>query len=160
MCHRSDAVGIEFDWFAPHEDWPKLMSLRDIEEFLRLNILNRRNIPKHARVTIPPRIIPKQGDWTGERPKGTTWRKKASDLRIVKWELTREVELAFGKLDEVRTEASIIPHCDPERLKMLRTDGRRLVIEGIFNVYHGFRVLRVGKVYSGKRSAAEQLVDT
>jgi hypothetical protein len=95
----------------------------------------------------------------GEPPEGRPRRQKSENRGKVKWEWTRQAELAFRKLKRTFTEATILQHFDPAQPIILQTDASGFLIWGILNQYDGFAVLRPVNFYSQKCSSAEQNYD-
>lgn len=74
-----------------------------------------------------------------------TWLKSAHKPErkpTTKWELTREVELAFQNLEKAFTGALILQHLDPAKPTILQTDTSSFAFAGILNRYHSFGMLR------------------
>jgi hypothetical protein len=146
-----DGVGMESDRISTIEDWPTPKSVRDVQVLLGFTNFYRRFIRKYAKVTLPLTELLKK---TEASPRG----KKGA--HTVKWEWTREAELAFRKLKRTFTEAPILQHFDPAKPIILQTDASGFAIAGILNQYDVFGVLRPVNFYSRKCSPAEQNYDT
>jgi len=155
-----NGVSMESDQISTIEDWPTPKSIRDVQVLLRFTNFYRRFIRKYAKVTLPLTELLKKADKAGEPPEGRPRRQKSENHGKVKWEWTRQAELAFRKLKRTFTEAPILQHFDPAKLIILQTDASGFAIAGILNQYDGFGVLRPVNFYSRKCSSAEQNYDT
>jgi len=111
-------------------------------------------------VTLPLTELLKKADKAGEPPEGRSRCEKSENRGKVKWEWTRQADLAFRKLKRTFTEAPILQHFNPAKPIILQTDASRFTIAGIFNQYDCFGVLRPVNFYSRKYSSAEQNYDT
>jgi hypothetical protein len=78
----------------------------------------------------------------------------------LKWEWTRDAELAFRKLNRTFTDFPIVNHFDPAKPIILQTDARGFAIAGILNQYDGFGIVRMVCLYSRKCTGAEQNYNT
>jgi hypothetical protein len=155
-----DGVGMESDRISTIEDWPTPMSIRDDQVLLGFTNFYRRFIRKYAKVTLPLTELLQKADKAGEPPQGRPQHQKSENRGKVKWEWTRQAELAFWKLKKTFTKAPILQHFDPAKPIILQTDASGFAIAAIFNQYGGFGVLRPDNFYSRKCSAAEQNYDT
>jgi len=151
-----NGVGIESDRISTIEDWPTPKSIRDVQVLLGLTNFYHRFIRKHAKVTLPLTELLKKADKAGELPEGRPRRQKSGNLGKVKWEWTRQAELAFRKLRRTFTEAPLFQHFNPAKRIILQKDESGFAIAGILNQYDGFGGLRPVNSYSRKCSSAEQ----
>jgi len=151
---------MESDRISTIEDWPTPKSSRDVQVLLGFTNFYRRYIPKYSKVTLPLSERLKNADTADEPPKGRPRQKTSENCGKVKWEWTRQADLAFRKLKRTFTEAPIPQHFDPAKPIILRTDASGFGIAGILNQYDGFGVLRPVNFYSRKYSSAEQNYDT
>jgi hypothetical protein len=129
------------------EDWPTPESIRDVQVLLELTNFYQRFIRKYAKVTTPISDLLKKT-------------KKPRASKQVKWEWTRDAELAFRKLKSAFTDAPILNHFDPAKPIILQPDASGFAIAGILNQYDGFGILRPVNFYSRKCTGAEQNHDT
>jgi len=151
---------MESDRISTIEDWPTPKSIRDVQVLLGFTNFYRRFIRKYAKVTLPITELQKKTDKAGEPPKGKPQHQKSEICGKVRWERTRQAELAFRKLKRTVTEAPILQHFDPVTLIILQTDASGFAIAGILNQVDVSGVLRPVNFYSRKCSAAEQNYDT
>jgi len=155
-----DGVGMESDRISTIEDWPTPKSIRDVQVLLGFTNFYRRLIRKYAKVTLPLTELLQKADKAGEPPEGRPRRQKSENRGEVKWEWTRQAELAFRKLKRTFTEAPILQHFDPAKPIILQTDASGFAIAGILNLYDGFGVLWPVNFFSRKCSSAKQNYDT
>ena len=155
-----EGVGMELDRISTIEDRPTPKSIGDVQVLLGFTKFYRRFIRKYAKVTLPLTELLKKADTAGQPPKGRPRCQKSEYCGKVKWEWTRQGELAFRKLHRTFTEAPILQHVDPAKQIILQTDASGFAIAGILNQYDGFGVLRPVNFYSRKCSSAEQNYDT
>jgi len=142
-----DGVGMESDRISTIEDWPTPKSVRDVQVLRGFTNFFRRFIWKYANVTLPQTELLKK---TEASPRGKT------GAHTVKWEWTREAELAFRKLKRIFTEAPMLQHFDPAKPIILQMDTSGFAIAGILNQYDVVGVLRPVNFYSRKCSPAEE----
>jgi hypothetical protein len=102
----------------------------------------RRFIRKYAKVTTPISDLLKKAE-TSRTP------------TQLKWERTRDAELAFWKLKRALTEAPILNYFNPAKPIILPTDASGFAIAGILNQYDGFRILRPVNFYTRKCTGAK-----
>jgi len=117
-----EEVGMESDRISTIEDWPTPQSIRDVQVLLGFTNFYRRFIRKYAKVTLPLTELLKKTNKAGEPPKDKPRRPKSENCGKVKWEWTRQAELAFQKLKCTFTEAPILQHFDPAKLSILQMD--------------------------------------
>jgi len=153
-------VGMESDRISTIEDWPTPKPSRDVQVLLGFTNFYRRFIQKYAKVTLPLSELLKNADTADEPPKGRPRHQTSENCGKVKWEWTRQADVAFRKLKRTFTEAPIPQHFDPAKPIILQTEASGLGIAGILKQYDGFGVLRPVNFYSGKYSSAEQNYDT
>jgi len=132
------------------EDWPTLMSVRDVQVLLGSMNIDRRFIQKYAKVTLPLTESLKQPESCLKRKKGT---------HPARWEWTRQAKVAFQKLKRTFTEALILQPFDPAKQFILQTDVSVFASAGILNKYDGFGVLGLVNYYCVKCSSAKQIYD-
>ena len=96
------------------EDWPTPESVRDVEVLLGFTNLYRKFIRKFAKVTAPiSTFLKTQGS--------------------MKWEWSRDAELAFQMLNKAFTGAPILQHFNLQKPIILQTDASGFAIAGILN---------------------------
>jgi hypothetical protein len=142
-----DGIAMESDRISTIEDWPTPVSIRDVQVLLGFTNFYWQFIRKYAKVTTPISDL----------------LKKAGNPRTskqVKWEWTRDAELAFQKLKRAFTDAPILNHFDLAKPIILQTDASGFAIAGILNKYDGFKILRPVNFYCRKCTGAEQNYDT
>ena len=120
----------------------------------------RRFIRNYAKVTLPLTELLKKADKAGKPPEGRPRREKSEYRGKVKWEWTRQAELAFRKLKRTFTKAPILHHFVPAKPIILQIDVCGFANAGTLNQYDGFGVLRPVNFYFRKCSSAEQNYDT
>jgi len=103
-----EGVGMESDRIPTIEDWPTPKSIRDVEVLLEFTNFYRRFLRNYAKVTLPLTALLKKTDKAGEPPKCRPRCQKSENCRNVKWEWTRQAELAFRKLKRTPTKAPIL----------------------------------------------------
>jgi len=140
---RPDGIAMESDRISTIEDWPTPESVRDVQVLLGFTNFYRRFIRKYAKVTTPISDLLQKAEIT-------------RTSKQLKWEWTRDAELAFRKLKRAFTDAPILNHFDPAKLIILPTDGSGFAIAGILNQYDGFAILGPVNFYSRKCTVAEQ----
>jgi hypothetical protein len=146
-----DGVGLESNRISTIEEWPTPKFVTDIQVLLGFLNFYRRFIRKYGKVTLPLTEILKETEASLRGKKGA---------HTVKWEWTREAELAFRKLKRTFTESPILQHYDPAKPIILHTDASVFAIAGILNQHDVLGVLRTGNFYSRKGSPAKQNYDT
>jgi hypothetical protein len=106
-------------------------------------IFYRRFIRKYGQVTTPISDLLKKTE-------------NSRMTKQVKWECTRDAELAFWKLKRAFTDPPILNDFYPAKPIFLQTNACSFAIAGILNQYEGFRILRPVNYYSKKCTGAEQ----
>jgi hypothetical protein len=147
----ADEVGLKSDRISTIEDWPTPKLLRDVQVLLGFTNFYRRFIQKYAKVTLSLTELLKKTETSPRDKKGA---------HAVKWEWTRQAELAFRKRKRTFIKALIHQHFDLAKPIILQTDVSGFATVGILNQYDGFCVLRTINFYSRKWSSAEQNYNT
>jgi hypothetical protein len=130
-----DGIAIESDRISTIEDWPTPECVREVQVLLEFTNFYRRSIRKYAKATTPI----------------SAQLKKAENPRMskqVKWEWTRDAELAFRKLKWDFTDSPILNYLDPAKPIILQTDASGVAKAGILNQCDGFGILRPVNFYS------------
>jgi len=142
-----DGIGMESGSISTIEDWPTPESVWDVQVLLGFTHFYRRFIRKYGKVTTPISDLLKKAE-TSRMPKQ------------LKWEWTRNAELAFRMLKMAFTDAPIPNHFDPAKPIILQTNASGFAIAGILNQYDGFGILRPVNFYSRKCTGNEKNYDT
>jgi len=142
-----DRLGMESDLVSMSEDWPTPESVRAVQVLFEFTNFVRRFIRKYSKVTTPISNLLKKAE-TSRTPKQ------------LKWEWTRDVKLAFRKLNRVFPYAPIPNHFDTAKPFILQTDASGFAIAGIVNRYDGFGIPGPLNFYSRKCTGDEQYYDT
>jgi len=109
-----ERISMESDRISTMEDWPTPESVRDVEVLLGFTNLYRKFIRKFAKVTAPiSTFLKTQGS--------------------MKWEWSRDAELAFQMLNKAFTGAPILQHFNLQKPIILQTDASGFAIAGILN---------------------------
>jgi hypothetical protein len=141
-----DRIGMESHCILTREEWPIPESIRDVQVPLGFTNIYQHFKRKYAKVTTPISDLLKKAE-TSRTPKQ------------LKWEWTRDSELAFRKLKKPFIDAPILNHFDPAKPIILQTDASGFAIAAILNQYEGFGILRPVNFYGRKRTGAEQNYD-
>lgn len=104
-------------------------------------------IRKYAKLTTPISGLLKTAE-TSRMPKQ------------IKWEWTRDIEVAFWKLNRDFTDAPIDSHCDLGQLNCLLTDHSGFAIADILNQLDSVRILIAVNSYYRKSSGIGQNYNT
>jgi len=123
----SERVGMESDRISTIDDWLTPKSIRDVQVLLEFTNFSRRFIRNCGKVTLSPSELPKKTDKAGVPPKGKPRHQKSEDCGKVKWERTRQAELALRELKRTLTDAQILQHVNlakPIILQRTRVDSQ------------------------------------
>jgi hypothetical protein len=124
------------------EDWTTPESLWDVQVLLGFTNFNWRVIRKYAKATTPI---------SDQLKKAATARRSES----VKWEWTRDAELAFWKLNRAFTDAPILYHFHLANLIILQTHASGFAIASVHNQNVGFGIQRPVNLFSRKCTSAK-----
>jgi hypothetical protein len=155
-----EGVVMESDQISTIENWPTLMSIRDVQVLLGFTNFYRWFIRKYPKVTLPVKELLMKTDIAGKSPKGRPPRQKSENCGIVKWEWTGQAVLVLQKLKRTFTETPIHQDFDSAKPIILQMDASGLAIAGCLNQNDVFGVLRPVNFYSRMCSPAEQNYNT
>jgi hypothetical protein len=139
-----DGIEMEVDRLATITDSPTPKSVKDVHVLMGFTNFYRRFLKKYAKVTAPI----------------TNLLKKPSAGGLEKWELTREADAAFQKLNRAFTDGPILQHFDVEKPITLQSEASGFAIAGNLNQFDVIGVLRPTSFYSRKCSPGKQNFDT
>jgi hypothetical protein len=130
-----DGIGMKSDRISTIDDWPTQESVRYVQMLLRFKNFDRPFTRKYAKVTTPISDLLKKAETSRTR-------------KQLKWEWTRDAELAFRKLKRAFTSVPILNHFEPAKPIILHTDASGFTIDGLLNQYDSFGILRLVNFYS------------
>jgi len=113
-------IGMELNHISMNKDWPIMEFIWDMEVLLGFTNFYQLFIRKYAKLTTPISGLLKTAE-TSRMPKQN------------KWEWTRDVEVAFWKLNRDFTDAPIHRNFDLGQLNCLPTDHSGIAIADILN---------------------------